>query len=58
MKKVQKPTIILGGRKESHPTETINKESQQSGPEIDLSRLINRPVVIRYIDPRLVPLLA
>lgn len=58
MKKVQKPTIILGGRKESHPTETINKKSQQSGPEIDLSRLINRPVVIRYIDPRLVPLLA
>ena len=58
MKKVQKPTIILGGRKEQNNTETINRKSQQSGPAIDLSKLINRPVVIRYIDPRLVPLLA
>jgi len=60
MQKRNKPTIILGGRKEQVSTGEASavKGSQQSSPNINLSTLINRPVIIRYIDPRLVPLLA
>lgn len=57
--RMSKPTIVLGGRREEQKSNgSTARNSQQSSPTIDLAALINRPVVIRYIDPRLVPLLA
>ena len=58
MQRMHKPTIILGGRTEHINPAVSAPIKQLSSPIIDLSSVINKHVVIRYIDPKLVALLA